>query len=77
MAYSHHFIKKVLKLKEKGMNFIKLSKKFNISRSIQEWKKGNLPKGTRNKPNVKLDLELLKKDILDSPDAYLKKELKD
>ena len=55
------------------MSFIKLSKKFNISvRSIQEWKKGNLPKGTRNKPNVKLDLELLKKDILDFPDAYLK-----
>ena len=73
MAYSHHFIKKVLKLKEEGMSFIKLSKKFNISvRSIQEWKKGNLPKGKRNKPNVKLDLELLKKDILDFPDAYLK-----
>ena len=73
MAYSHHFIKKVLKLKEEGMSFIKLSKKFNISvRSIQEWKKGNLPKGIRNKPNVKLDLELLKKDILDFPDAYLK-----
>ena len=73
MAYSHHFIKKVLKLKEEGMSFIKLSKKFNISvRGIQEWKKGNLPKGTRNKPNVKLDLKLLKKNILDFSDAYLK-----
>jgi len=73
MAYSHHFIKKVLKLKSEGMSFIKLSKKFNISvRSIQEWLKGNLPKGTRNKPNTKLDLEDLKQDIIKYPDGYLK-----
>ena len=73
MAYSNHFIKKVLKLKSDGMSFIKLSKKFNISvRSIQEWLKGNLPKGTRNKPNTKLNLEDLKQDIIKYPDAYLK-----
>ena len=30
MSYSHHFIKKVLKLKSEGMSFIKLSKKFYI-----------------------------------------------
>jgi len=73
MSYSHHFIKKVLKLKSEGMSFIRLSKKFNISvRSIQEWLKGNLPKGTRNKPNTKLNLEDLKQDILKYPDAYLK-----
>ena len=34
--------------------------------------KGNLPKGTRNKPNTKLDLVKLKQDVLDYPDAYLK-----
>ena len=62
MAYSHHFIKKVLKLKSEGMSFSQLTNKFNISvRSIQEWRKGNLPKGARNKPNTKLDLERLKK----------------
>ena len=73
MAYSHHFIKKVLKLKSEGMSFLKLADKFNISvRSIQEWLKGNLPKGTRNKPNTKLDIEKLKQDILDYPDGYLK-----
>ena len=72
MAYSHHFIKKVLKLKSEGMSFIKLSKKFNISvRSIQEWLKGNLPKGTRNKANTKLDLNKLKQDVMDYPDGYL------
>jgi hypothetical protein len=37
MAYSHHFINKVLKFKPEGMSFPKLSNKFNISvRSIQE-----------------------------------------
>ncbi len=73
MAYSHHFIKKVLKLKLEGMSFLKLADKFNISvRSIQEWLKGNLPKGTRNKANTKLDIEKLKQDILDYPDGYLK-----
>jgi transposase len=73
MAYSHHFIKKVLKLKSEGMSFLKLSSKFNISvRTIQEWLKGNLPKGTRNKPNTKLDIERLKQDITKYPDAYLK-----
>lgn len=72
MSYSHYFIKKVLKLKSEGMSFIKLSKKFNISvRSIQEWLKGNLPKGTRNKPNIKLDINKLKQDVIDYPDGYL------
>ena len=73
MAYSHYFIKKVLKLKSEGMSFLKLSSKFNISvRTIQEWLKGNLPKGTRNKPNTKLDLEKLKQDVIQYPDGYLK-----
>jgi len=73
MAYSHHFIKKVLKLKSEGMSFLKLSNKFNVSvRSIQEWLKGNLPTGTRNKPNIKLDLDSLKQDVIDYPDSYLK-----
>ena len=72
MSYSYHFIKKVLKLKSEGMSFIKLSKKFDISvRSIQEWLKGNLPKGTRNKPNTKLNINKLKQDVIDYPDGYL------
>lgn len=72
MSYSHHFIKKVLKLKSEGMSFIKLSKKFDISvRSIQEWLKGNIPKGTRNKPNTRLDINKLKQDVIDYPDGYL------
>ena len=72
MAYSDHFIKKVLKLKSEGMSFLKLSNKFSISvRSIQEWIKGNLPKGKRTKANTKLDLEALRKDVELYPDAYL------
>ena len=73
MAYSHHFIKKILKLKSEGMIFIKLRDKFDISvRSIQEWQKGNLPRGRRNKPNTKLNLDMLKQDVIDYPDNYLK-----
>ena len=75
MAYSHHFIKKILKLKSEGMSFLKLADKFNISvRSIQEWLKGNLPKGTRNRPNTKLDIEKLKQDILDLPRWLFKRK---
>ena len=33
---------------------------------------GNLPKGTRNKPTTKLNIDKLKQDILDYPDGYLK-----
>ena len=55
------------------MSFLKLADKYNISvRSIQEWLKGNLPKGTRNRPNTKLDIDELKQDILNYPDGYLK-----
>lgn len=55
------------------MSFLKLANKFDISvRSIQEWLKGNLPQGTRNKPNTKLAIAKLKQDILDYPDGYLK-----
>lgn len=73
MSYSLHFIKKVLKLKSEGMSYKKLSNKFDISVSaILDWKKGKLPKGKRNKPNTKLDIEALKKDVELYPDAYQK-----
>ena len=71
MSYSHHFIKKVLKLLKEGHSYRKLSSRFKISTtSITNWKKGILPKGKRNKSNTKLNLEALKQDVLDYPDAY-------
>ena len=68
--YNLHFIKKVLKLR-KSLSINKLAAKFNIStRTIQNWEQGKLPKGTRNRPNKKLDKELLIKDIEQYPDSY-------
>ena len=71
MSYSHHFIIKVLKLKAEGFSYKFLSDKFDIAvRSIQNWKQGNLPTGSRNKSNLKLDIEKLKIDIQLHNDSY-------
>ena len=71
MSYSHHFIKKVLKLKSEGISYKKLSEKFDISiLSILRWKKDGLPIGKRNRSNNWLDLERLKKDVELYPNAY-------
>ena len=68
--YSKQFINKVLALRSE-LSIQKLADKFEIStRTIQDWIKGNFPKGKRNKPNTKLDLECLKKEVLEYPDAY-------
>jgi transcriptional antiterminator len=65
-----HFIKKVLKQRAE-LNIQKLADKYDLStRTIQNWEQGKLPKGRRNKPNTKLNLEDLKQDVIDYPDAY-------
>ena len=71
MSYSYQFIKKIIKLLEEGHSYRKLSSRFKIGvTSIRNWKKGILPKGKRNRPNTKLDLELLKKDVEKYADSY-------
>lgn len=68
--YNLLFIKKVL-FKRKHYSIRKLAEKYDISpTTIQKWEKGNLPLGKRNKPNVKLDIELLLADVKDYPDSY-------
>ena len=68
--YNMHFIKKVLSQRTK-LSIRNLAEKYDIgTTTIQEWLKGNFPKGTRNKPNLKLDIEKLKQDVIDYPDAY-------
>ena len=68
--YNMHFIKKVLAQRPK-LSIRKLAAKYDIgATTIQGWLKGNLPKGTRNKANVKLNLDKLKQDVIDYPDAY-------
>lgn len=71
MTYSVQFRKKVLKLHRSGESFIKLSKRFKISKTtISRWKKEITPKKHRNKKPVKIDYEELKKDIQEHPDSY-------
>lgn len=71
MTYSVQFRKKVLKLQLAGESFIKLSKRFQISTTtISRWKKELKPKLGRNKRPIKIDDEVLKKDIEAYPDSY-------
>ena len=77
MTYSVQFRKKVLKIQLTGESFIKLSKRFKISTTtISRWKKELNPKLSRNKRPIKIDNEVLKKDIEDYPDSYSYKRAK-
>ncbi len=68
--YSLQFIKKVLKQRN-VLSIQKLSDKYDIStRTIQNWIQGKLPKGTRNKPNIKLSIAALIEDVKQYPDSY-------
>lgn len=71
MTYSVQFRNKVLELQKAGESFIELSKRFKISTTtITRWKKHLTPKKKRDKKPVKMDWDLLKKDIQDFPDSY-------
>ena len=71
MTYSVQFRKKVLKLQSGGESYIKVSARFKISTTtISRWKKELNPKQRRNKKPIKIDNEVLKKDIEDYPDSY-------
>jgi transposase len=68
--YSLQFINKILKQRSK-LSIQKLAKKYELStRTIQNWIQGKLPKGKRNRPNIKLDINLLIEDVANYPDAY-------
>jgi transposase len=72
MTYSVDFRKKVLDIKEKeGLSFAKVAERFSIGiASVVRWTKNIDAKIKRNKPATKIDMELLKKDIEEYPDAY-------
>jgi DNA-binding XRE family transcriptional regulator len=68
--YNLLFIKKVLQ-KRKHYSIRKLAEKYDLSpQTIQKWEKGILPIGKRNKPNIKLNLDVLIEDVKKYPDAY-------
>jgi transposase len=72
MTYSVDFRKKVLQIKaEEGLSCEEVSKRFKIGiMSVVRWGKRVEPKRTRNKPTLKIDMTVLRKDIEEYPDAY-------
>jgi transposase len=72
MTYSVDFRKKVLEIKaEAGLSCEEVSKRFKIGiMRVVRWGKRIEPKRTRNKPAVKINMEALKEDVREYPDAY-------
>ncbi len=64
-------INKILNLKSQAYSYRELSKQFHIAiTSIRNCDKKILPTDKRNKPDQKLDLNLLQEDVINHPDAY-------
>ena len=73
MAYSLDFRKRVFAVKEKeGLTFTETSKRFHIDiRTLFRWQRRLEPKTTRNKPATKIDMQKLRHDVQERPDAFL------
>ncbi|MBX3629099.1 MAG: IS630 transposase-related protein [Nitrosomonas sp.] len=71
MAYSLDFRRKVLSVREKeGLTIIEVADRFDVGvASVTRWIKDihRKPQGFRKR---KIDLDVLRQDILDYPDAY-------
>lgn len=72
MTYSADFRKRVLEIKEKEhLTYKETAKRFSIGMtSLVRWKDGFEPKRTRNRLAKKIDIESLRKDVEQYPDAY-------
>lgn len=72
MTYSIDFRKKVLKIRaEEGLSIEAAAIRFGIGKaSVMRWLLELEPKKKRNKPATKINMEHLKKDVEDYPDAY-------
>ena len=72
MTYSLDFRKRVLSVREaEGLSFAKVASHFGVcAQSVYRWSKKIGFKRKRNKPATKIDMEGLKKDVLEHPDAY-------
>ena len=70
--YSLHVRKKILEIKKKEkLNFVNIGKRFGMSpNTIYRWTKRIEPKTTREKKSKKVDMEELKKDVMDNPTSY-------
>jgi transposase len=72
MSYSLDFRKKVLQIREaEGLSLKEVSVRFGIGvTTVFRWTKNLEPCVTRAKPATKIDMEALKRDIEEHPDAY-------
>lgn len=73
MTYSVDLRKKVLEMQAKNnWDAKKTAEHFDISpMSVMRWNKKLEPKATRERPQIKIDLEALKKDIEANPSSYI------
>lgn len=72
MTYSRDFRSKVIATREKEkLSMAEAAKRFDVGvASIMRWSKNIDSKLTRNKPATKIDMEALKRDVEQYPDAY-------
>ena len=73
MTYSVDFRKKVFAIKEKeGLSHRQTAARFGLGTStLTRWGKCLEPKNKRDRPPQKINMEALKKDIYDFPDAFM------
>lgn len=70
MAYSNDFRQQVLRQLQEGKTYRQLSIEYNIStRTIQNWR-DNPNRKVRTSYTRKIDLEQLRQDVKDYPDAF-------
>ena len=72
MTYSRDFRSKVLAVREQeNLSMAKIAKRFGIAlTSVMRWSNNIESIKKRNKPATKIDIEALKRDVEQHPDAY-------
>lgn len=72
MTYSTDFRRKVLEIRKRdGLSSEETAVRFGVGKSgVSRWAKRLEPCRSRNKPAVKIDMELLAQDVALYPDAY-------
>ena len=72
MTYSIDFRRKALLIKEQeNLSFEEIAKRFGVGKStVFRWSKQIEAQRTRNKPATKINMEALKQDVVQYPDAY-------
>lgn len=72
MTYSIDLRRKVLLIKEREpVSFETIAERFDVGKaSVFRWSKQIEGSRTRNKPATKIDMEALKQDVEEYPDAY-------